>query len=217
MPKGGKCWGVCGSFPSCVEDTSCRDGGGLGWQQWEGVCMCVYLCVCVCMYCYGCLHTLPPQAHFCPVGFCCSAGRCHYSILYPFLAECNCTENGVCNGGLHGDGFCFCAEGWTGERCETRLGEGCQATPLPKPRPCAAPQCEGQALFPQCCSWSCLGTAQCSCSSPGGVSLGLMNGTSHTPQKPRVHHLLFPGTQGTSSQSEPSPKRSYQLGGKGGT
>ncbi|KAF2986533.1 hypothetical protein EK904_010304 [Melospiza melodia maxima] len=35
--------------------------------------------------------------------------------------ECNCTENGVCNGGLHGDGFCFCAEGWTGERCETRL------------------------------------------------------------------------------------------------
>lgn len=44
-------------------------------------------------------------------------------------SECNCTENGVCNGGLHGDGFCFCAEGWTGDRCEIRLGEGCQPPP----------------------------------------------------------------------------------------
>lgn len=49
--------------------------------------------------------------------------------FYPFFTECNCTENGVCNAGLHGDGFCFCAEGWTGERCEIRLGEGCQAPP----------------------------------------------------------------------------------------
>lgn len=101
--------------------------------------MCVHACVCVrvCTYCYGCLHALPTQAvllsHFCPVDFCCSEGRCHYSVLCRFLAECNCTENGVCNGGLHGDGFCFCAEGWTGERCETRLGEGCRAPLLPKP------------------------------------------------------------------------------------
>lgn len=37
----------------------------------------------------------------------------------------------MCNGGLHGDGFCFCAEGWTGERCEVRLGEGCQPLTFP--------------------------------------------------------------------------------------
>lgn len=49
--------------------------------------------------------------------------------FYPFFTECNCTENGICNAGLHGDGSCFCAEGWTGERCEIRLGEGCQAPP----------------------------------------------------------------------------------------
>ncbi|KAJ6667712.1 hypothetical protein lerEdw1_016033 [Lerista edwardsae] len=38
----------------------------------------------------------------------------------PF-AECNCTENGICNEGLHGDGFCFCSAGWTGEHCEILL------------------------------------------------------------------------------------------------
>ncbi|XP_042309906.1 stabilin-1 isoform X2 [Sceloporus undulatus] len=37
--------------------------------------------------------------------------------------ECHCTENGICNEGLHGDGFCFCTAGWTGERCETELAE----------------------------------------------------------------------------------------------
>lgn len=38
------------------------------------------------------------------------------------LSECNCTENGICNEGVHGDGFCFCFGGWTGESCETPLG-----------------------------------------------------------------------------------------------
>lgn len=66
----------------------------------------------------GCPRAFPPR---------------HKCRVYPFLTECNCTEHGVCNAGLHGDGFCFCAEGWTGARCEIRLGEGCSAVPWDPP------------------------------------------------------------------------------------
>lgn len=66
----------------------------------------------------GCPRPFPPR---------------HKCCVCPFLTECNCTEHGVCNAGLHGDGFCFCAEGWTGARCETRLGEGCSAVPWDSP------------------------------------------------------------------------------------
>lgn len=67
-------------------------------------------------------------SHGLSVAFHCHRGRCRDSVFI-HSSECNCTENGVCNGGLHGDGFCFCAEGWTGDRCEIRLGEECQAPP----------------------------------------------------------------------------------------
>lgn len=82
----------------------------------------------------GCARPFPPRLQCC---------------VCPSLTECNCTEHGVCNAGLHGDGFCFCAEGWTGARCEIRLGEGCSAVPWDPP---AAPW----DLLPQGCfprSW----------------------------------------------------------------
>lgn len=67
---------------------------------------------------HGCPRAFPPR---------------HKCCVCSFLTECNCTENGVCNAGLHGDGFCFCAQGWTGEHCEIRLGEGCSAVPWGPP------------------------------------------------------------------------------------
>lgn len=90
--------------------------GGQGWQ--EGMCWAAVPSFTpahnATFLPWGCPRAFPPR---------------HKRCVCPFLTECTCTENGVCNGGLHGDGFCFCAEGWTGERCETRLGEGCSALP----------------------------------------------------------------------------------------
>lgn len=59
--------------------------------------------------------------------------RCHDSFLFGatgvwlltlcFLSACNCSEHGSCDSGRKGTGACFCDAGWTGEHCETQLGE----------------------------------------------------------------------------------------------
>lgn len=40
-----------------------------------------------------------------------------------FLLACNCSEHGSCDSGHKGTGACFCDAGWTGDHCETQLGE----------------------------------------------------------------------------------------------
>lgn len=40
----------------------------------------------------------------------------------PVSLACNCTEHGSCDQGVKGTGSCFCDEGWTGQRCENKLG-----------------------------------------------------------------------------------------------
>lgn len=128
MPRGGERWGLVGAERLPLLHAVCvlqRRGARAGSGR-KG-CVCVLPCLPSCT-----AHASHVSAtwlsHGLSMAFHCHQGRCH-DCFYPFLTECNCTENGVCNGGLHGDGVCFCAEGWTGDRCEVRLGEGCQAPP----------------------------------------------------------------------------------------
>lgn len=110
------CCGCRGS--SCSVKGVCDRGPGLAGRDVSGSCAHLHTC---------------PQCHISATWLSRALPLRHKCCVCPFLTECNCTENGVCNGGLHGDGFCFCAEGWTGERCETRLGERCSAIPWDPP------------------------------------------------------------------------------------
>ena len=42
-----------------------------------------------------------------------------------FFVVCKCAVHGKCDDGMDGSGNCFCDEGWTGNYCESKLGNGC--------------------------------------------------------------------------------------------